>query len=376
MANRYVLGRSLGQGGMGSVWQAQDLTLQRTVAVKLIHLSSQADETSQARFIREAQAAAGLVHPNIVTVHDFGVDDGIAFMVMEYLPGPDLATLVRRSGPLPVDQALDYLEQAAAGLAAAHARGILHRDVKPANLMLTGFGTLKVLDFGIAALADHSHNLTATSQLIGTLSYLAPERSMGSPASVQSDLYALGCVAVTLLTGAPPFEGTTGQIVLKHLNQAPPRLSAHRPGLPASLDVLIGSLLAKDPAQRPASAEDVIRWISACREAVSSSGSHGRESVTMPRPASPSEPAQSRPPAPVWGTAVESSDETNSPTVRRAARPVTESPFPPVEEPADSTVLRQFQRRRPRPRHVRGRLPRGTSHPLPRVGSRLDAPGA
>ena len=265
LADRYVLGRSLGQGGMGSVWQGEDQVLGRTVAVKLIQLASQSDETAQVRFTREARAAAGLVHPNIVTVHDFGVDDEIAFMVMECLPGPDLATLVRRKGPLPVDQALGYLEQAAAGLAAAHSRGILHRDMKPANLVLTSLGTVKVLDFGIAALADHSEQLTAASQLIGTFSYLAPERSMGVPASVQSDLYALGCVAVTLLTGKPQFEGTTGQIVLKHLNEPPPRLTLRRADLPAGLEELIGSLLAKDPSMRPLSAEDVVNQLRATR---------------------------------------------------------------------------------------------------------------
>lgn len=240
------------------MWEAEDLTLKRTVAVKLIQLSAQLDETAKTRFAREAQAAAGLAHPNLVTVHDFGVDDGIAYMVMEFLPGPDLAALLRSGGALPVVDALDYVQQAAAGLAAAHARGILHRDVKPANLMLTSTGSLKVVDFGIAAAADNSHDLTATGQVIGSLSYLAPERSMGSPASVQSDLYALGCVAVALLSGKPPFEGTTGQIILKHLNERPPRLTALRPGLPHGLDELIESLLAKEPSQRPRTADEVV----------------------------------------------------------------------------------------------------------------------
>mgnify|MGYP003382240940 CR=1 FL=1 len=308
---------------MGSVWLSEDLTLKRTVAVKLIQLASQADEKAQARFTREAQAAAGLVHPNIVTVHDFGVDDGIAFMVMEHLPGPDLATLVRRSGPLPLDQALDYLEQAAAGLAAAHARGILHRDVKPANLMLTSFGTLKMLDFGIAALADHSQNLTATSQLIGTLSYLAPERSMGSPASVQSDLYALGCVAVTLLTGKPPFEGTTGQILLKHINEPPARLSLSRPDLPAELDGLIDNLLAKDPALRPRSAEDVIDTLRAIHRGLA-----------------PIDPAEAGLSAPLHVASTKSVPVPVGDTVRRADRVPgwAESTSPVVPGDAQSRV--------------------------------------
>ena len=253
-----MLGDLLGRGGMGGVWRAEDLTLKRTVAVKLIQLAAQTDETAQARFTREAQAAAGLTHPNVVTIHDFGIDDGIAYMVMEFLPGPDLSTLVRAHGALPVEHAVGYLEQAASGLAAAHHRGILHRDVKPANLMLTDSGTLKVVDFGIAAIADSPLDLTATGNVIGTLAYLAPELSTGSPASVQSDLYALGCVAVALLTGRPPFEGATGQLILQHLNEAPPRLAARRPGLPDELDALVAGLLAKDPARRPGTADEVV----------------------------------------------------------------------------------------------------------------------
>lgn len=271
---------------MGSVWEAQDQSLRRTVAIKLIQLAGHADSTSEARFRREAQAAAGLAHPNVVTVHDFGVDNGIAFMVMECLPGPDLGALVRSAGPLPVDRALELLEQAAAGLAAAHARGILHRDVKPANLMLSGQDTLKVLDFGIASVAERSEQLTAANQVIGTLAYLAPERSMGSPASVASDLYALGCVAMTLLTGAPPFEGTTGQILMKHLNEAPPRLTDRRPDLPVGLNDLVSALLAKDPAQRPRSATETVGQVLQFRQALAS-GHSASAAVHGTRPGQP-----------------------------------------------------------------------------------------
>ena len=267
---------------MGSVWRAEDTILRRTVAVKLIQLATQSDEKARARFTREAQAAARLQHPNIVTVFDFGIDHGVAYMVMEYLAGPDLAGLVRDRGSLPIATALDYLKQTASGLAAAHAEGVLHRDIKPANLMLTRLGDVKVLDFGIAAVAERTEQLTTTNQIIGTLAYLAPERSMGSQASVQSDLYGLGCVATVLLTGRPPFEGTTGQLLLKHLNEVPRPISERTPGVPVGLDDLVSSMLAKDPAERPRSAQVVADRLRALRQPDSS-----RTEAPVPSPAAP-----------------------------------------------------------------------------------------
>lgn len=328
LANRYVVNRSLGQGGMGSVWQAEDLTLKRTVAIKLIQMSSQADEKARIRFTREAQSAAGLTHPNIVTVHDFGIDEGVAFMVMEFLPGPDLASLVRSSGPLPLDLALSYLGQVASGLAAAHAAGILHRDVKPANLMLTAAGSVKVLDFGIAAVAERPEQLTTTNQMIGTLSYLAPERSMGSPASVQSDLYALGCVAMTLLTGAPPFGGTSGQILLKHLNGVPPRLSSLRPDVPRGLEGLIDALLAKDPAQRPHSAGEVVDRLNSIQRQATALRAQWHNSAT------------SWPPVAAWPDN-ERKGDLNGDTVQRPKRVHSAEPTnrsaPAGQHPPDSS---------------------------------------
>ncbi len=239
---------------MGMVWQAEDQQLGRSVAIKFIQLGSGADADARERFSREARAAASLSHPNIVTVHDYGVDQGVAYMVMERLAGPDLETLVRDQGPLPIDTVLDYMGQAAAGLAAAHAGQILHRDIKPANLSLTAMGTLKILDFGIAKLADEAQHMTSTNQLMGTVAYLAPERTMSEPATIQCDLYSLGCVMMTLLTGEPPFGGTTAETLLKHVSHQPPRPSERRSDLPEALDDLALCLLAKDPDKRPLSA--------------------------------------------------------------------------------------------------------------------------
>ena len=266
LANRYVLGRAIGGGGMGMVWQAEDQQLGRSVAIKFIQLGSGADADARERFSREARAAASLSHPNIVTVHDYGVDQGVAYMVMERLAGPDLETLVRDQGPLPIDTVLDYMGQAAAGLAAAHAGQILHRDIKPANLSLTAMGTLKILDFGIAKLADEAQHMTSTNQLMGTVAYLAPERTMSEPATIQCDLYSLGCVMMTLLTGEPPFGGTTAETLLKHVSHQPPRPSERRSDLPEALDDLALCLLAKDPDKRPLSASAVTTWLDTFRQ--------------------------------------------------------------------------------------------------------------
>lgn len=290
LAGRYTLRRLLGRGGMGEVWEAHDAVLQRSVAVKLIRLSQGCDaQVTGQRFIREAQASAAISHPNVVTIHDFGTENSVAFMVMERLPGPDLATLVKREGPLPVEQAARYLEEVASGLAAAHAEGVLHRDIKPSNVMLTKSGSAKVLDFGIAALADDAEHLTGTANVIGTFAYLAPERIMGAPATPRTDLYALGCLGTVLLSGRPPFEGTSGQLVYKHLNEAPPALSAARPDAPAALLTLLADLLAKNPAARPESAAAVVarlREIQAttARPNPDHSSTSTILGVTLPRP--------------------------------------------------------------------------------------------
>lgn len=265
LAGRYELGRSLGQGGMGGVWEAHDRHLDRDVAIKLIRFDSHLDDHARARFTREARAAARLTDPHVVTVFDSSVDDDVAYLVMELLPGPDLMTLLRTQGPLPVDEVLSYAEQAASGLASAHAHGILHRDVKPANLMLTSHGTVKVVDFGVASVQSSS-DLTSTGHMVGTLAYMAPEVSLGIKASPQSDLYSLGCVMVTLLLGHPPFAGTTGNVVLKHLQEPPPPIRAERPDVPPEAEALIAQLLAKEAADRPSSAAEVAQRLRTLRQ--------------------------------------------------------------------------------------------------------------
>ncbi|WP_172669679.1 protein kinase domain-containing protein [Arsenicicoccus sp. oral taxon 190] len=267
LAGRYRLDRQIGRGGMGQVWSAIDTRLQRQVAVKTVDLASSGDEIAAQRFQQEAHATAALSHPNIVTIFDNGVDGSTAYLVMELLSGPSLEELVRAEGPLPVDRALDYAQAVASALGAAHRAGVVHRDVKPSNLMLDQRGTLKMVDFGIARLDQaRTSQLTATATVIGSAPYLSPEQATGSTATPQSDLYSLGCVLMTLLTGEPPFEGEHPLSVLHHhLSTPAPRPSDRRPGIPPAVDALVAQLLAKRPEDRPASASDVAGRIAAIR---------------------------------------------------------------------------------------------------------------
>ncbi len=268
LAGRYRLVSSLGRGGFSEVWQAEDSVLGRAVAVKLFSApAGQADLV--ARFRREARTVAGLRHQNVVVVFDAGVDQDVPYVVMELLAGPSLDGLLALRGPLPAELALGYAEQAAAGLAAAHAAGVVHRDIKPANLVLDGDGTLKVVDFGIASLAGASMSLTASGVTLGTPAYLSPEQAAGRPAEPRSDLYALGCVLYALLTGGPPFTGDhPAATALQHLTAAAPPVLERRPGLPLVLGQLLAALLAKDPQDRPPDAATVAGWLTEVRQAL------------------------------------------------------------------------------------------------------------
>ncbi|HEY2127510.1 MAG TPA: protein kinase [Streptosporangiaceae bacterium] len=280
LAGRYRLVRSLGRGGFSEVWQAEDGVLGRAVAVKVFTASAgQADVV--ARFQREARTVAGLRHPNVVVVFDAGIDQDVPYVVMELLAGPGLDRLLAERGPLPVDLALGYGEQAAAGLAAAHAAGVVHRDVKPANLVLDGDGTVKVVDFGIASLTHASASLTASGVMVGTPAFLSPEQAAGRPAGPRSDLYALGCALYALLTGSPPFTGDHPVgTAAQHLTAAAPPPSERRPGLPPVIDQLLAALLAKAPGDRPPDAATVGRWLAEVRRMLAPAA----PALTMPIP--------------------------------------------------------------------------------------------
>ncbi|MFI5548386.1 protein kinase [Streptomyces sp. NPDC051815] len=290
--NRYALEELLGRGGFGEVWRAEDGRVGRRVAVKIGY--PQTPEESR-RFEREAGLAGSLAHPNVATVHDFGriERDGrdAVFLVMELLRGRSLAQVLADGVP-PLADALEWAGRIADALGAAHAAGIVHRDVKPANVMITETGAVKVLDFGIAKAGSASGSgggtdLTGTGMVIGSFPYMAPERWTGGaggvPVDGRADLYALGCVLMELLTGSRPFAAREmHELLAQHLTAAPPVPSSLRTGLPAVLDSLVRELLAKDPRERPANAAEVSRRLAeAARD-----GAPGRPAaVTYPPPA-------------------------------------------------------------------------------------------
>ncbi|MGW9211334.1 outer membrane protein assembly factor BamB family protein [Embleya sp. NPDC055664] len=258
LAGRYELVRFVGRGGMGEVWEGLDRVIERRVAVKLL-AHEPGDESGTALFFREARAAGALHHPGVVTVHDLGKDDadGSLFLVMEFLRGRDLASMLRESGAPPVAVAVEWAAQTAAALARAHASNVVHRDLKPANLMLTDDGVVKILDFGIARFVESTNR---SSKVMGTLAYMPPERFDEHPGDARSDLYSLGCVLHELLTGDVPFDASGPVAMMNaHLRRTPTRPGDLRPDVPAALDDLVLELLAKNPADRPADADDVHR---------------------------------------------------------------------------------------------------------------------
>ncbi len=256
LAGRYRLRDVLGRGGTATVWRADDLRLERPVAVKTLDASVLAEPGTRERLGREARTLARMAHPNIVAVHDYELDAefpvGAAYLVMEFVEGPSLATLLRQ-GPLAVDRALAIAGQLCAALVAAHGAGVLHRDIKPGNVLLTPGGTVKVCDFGLARAAG-TGTVTDGALVMGTSAYLAPERAAGGTGDARADLYALGCVLYEMLSGAPPFPGRNPvTVAYRHVHDEVPPLV----DVPEPVDRLVRDLLAKDPADRPASAAEV-----------------------------------------------------------------------------------------------------------------------
>jgi eukaryotic-like serine/threonine-protein kinase len=263
LSGRYDLGDRLGSGGMSNVYRATDLTLERTVAVKILaeHLSD--DERFVARFRREALAVAKLIHPNIVQVYDTGIDEGRHYIVMEYVEGRSGAQILQRQGPLDPETAAEAGVQACAGLDYAHRRGIIHRDVKPGNLMVVGGPvgggpmTVKLTDFGIArALAQT--RITQVGSVVGTAAYLAPEQVRGEEATPATDVYALGVVLYQFLTGRLPHEGSTlAELAVRQQSERPLPPSTYNDDVPETLGGAVLRALEGDPAQRYASADEL-----------------------------------------------------------------------------------------------------------------------
>src|SRR5579885_1098578 len=253
---RYVIKRKLGSGGMADVYLAEDQELGRRVALKLLNERHAADEQFVERFRREAQSAAGLNHPNIVSIFDRGLAEGTYYIAMEYLDGRTLKELLVRNGPTPIPIAVDYARQILGALAFAHRNGIVHRDIKPHNIVVGRDGRLKVTDFGIAR--SGASQMTEAGSIVGTAQYLSPEQARGAPVDPRSDLYSLGIVLYEMLTGKVPFTGDTPvEIAMKHLSQVPSPPSKLRPQVPHDLDAVVMRAIAKDPERRYGSAEEM-----------------------------------------------------------------------------------------------------------------------
>jgi tRNA A-37 threonylcarbamoyl transferase component Bud32 len=258
--DRYRLGSLLGVGGMAKVYLADDRVLERQVAVKVLSPPYAQDPMFVERFRREARAAARLSHPNIVAVFDSGSDAGEHYLVMEYVAGQSLAELLHRQGRLTPRRAAELAVEVCAALAAAHAQGLVHRDVKPANVLADADGRVKVADFGIVKAAATA-TLTGTGTVLGTAAYLSPEQAQGGPVDARSDLYSLGCLLYELLCGTPPFgsgaDSPPVAVATRHLHQPPEPPSAHNPQVDAGLDAVVLTALAKEPAQRYQSAVEL-----------------------------------------------------------------------------------------------------------------------
>jgi eukaryotic-like serine/threonine-protein kinase len=250
IAGRYELEELVGQGGMSSVYKARDSLLERNVALKVLHEQYNADDDFVERFKREARSVAQLQHPNIVTVIDRGEAEGRQYIVFEYIDGENLKELVVRKGRLDVREALEIALEVARGLAFAHGQGLVHRDVKPQNVLLNGDGRAKVTDFGIARSVDVD-GMTQTGTVLGTSNYIAPEQASGNRVDAQTDVYALGVVLYELLAGEVPFPGESFvAVAMKHVHEPPPNLLDVRGDVPLRVAAAVDRALEKDPGQR------------------------------------------------------------------------------------------------------------------------------
>ncbi|MBL9083709.1 MAG: protein kinase, partial [Planctomycetales bacterium] len=284
--NQYVLLSKIGAGGMGQVFKAQHRKMKRLAAVKLLPAALTKDDAAVKRFQREVEAAAKLSHPNIVQTFDADECRGIHFMVMEYVEGKDLSAIVKERGPLPVQAAVDYILQAARGLAFAHSKGVVHRDIKPANLLLDNDGTVKILDMGLARIDDGNpadHQLTNTGTVMGTVDYMPPEQANDTrKADARSDIYSLGCSLYRILTGESVFGGeTVVQKIMAHMGDPIPSLCSKRPDVSAEIDRIYQKMLAKRPDDRYQHASQLVAELEAWKSPRADGGSS---------PALPSDP--------------------------------------------------------------------------------------
>ena len=257
-----------GRGGMGVVYKATHIALDHVVALKVISPALAQDERFRRRFGEESRIAVSIRHPNVVAIHHAGEEDGLLFVTMDLIDGTDLRGLLTVKGAMDPVHAAAVIAEVASALDAAHARGLVHRDIKPGNILIEGEGVTErvyLTDFGLARLVEASTGVTATGAFVGTLDYVAPEQIRGERVDARADVYALGCVLFELLTGNPPFAARDDKVakMYAHLQEEPPRVRLFRPELPGELDLVVGRALAKDPEERYPSAGDFARAVSA-----------------------------------------------------------------------------------------------------------------
>ena len=313
----YLLERELGRGGMAVVYRARDLRLERTVAVKLLSPQLALDETFRRRFVHESHVAAAIDHPHIVPVFEAGEADGVLYIAMRYVHGRDLAALLDRVGALPTAQAVRISAQVASALDAAHAHELVHRDVKPGNILLAE-GTdsdhpehVYLTDFGLTKKSLSLSGFTTVGQFVGTLDYVAPEQITGKPVDGRCDVYSLACVVYEMLTGSPPFRRDDDLALLwAHQYDTPPPLTEHRPDLPAATDAVLARALAKAPDERHDSCLD---FVSALRAACTGAPTQHTPTqvVTAPRrhASGLEQPPFTPPPPPRWAWPIYAPDD-------------------------------------------------------------------
>lgn len=328
---RYELQSRIAIGGMGEVWQATDLVIGRTVAIKILKDEYLGDPGFLERFRAEARHAALVNHEGIANVYDYGEEEGSAYLVMELVPGEALSTILEREHILSTDRTLDIVAQTAAALHAAHAAGLVHRDIKPGNLLITPDGRVKITDFGIARIADQVP-LTATGQVMGTVQYLSPEQASGHPASPTTDIYSLGIVAYECLAGRRPFTGESQvAIAMAQINEAPPELPAT---VAEPVRNLVFACIAKNPADRPASAAHLARAAQALRRgdvraaaasvpAVLGAAATDASTVLMSAPGTPTQSTTVLPATAALGLGLEDEEATEEPVEEKKRSPWT-----------------------------------------------------